>query len=60
MWRKTERVPNQPKTPTRAIRVPDELWRAAKDIARDRGETLSDVLRDALVEYVKRYGKRSG
>lgn len=60
MWRKTERVPNQPKTPTRAIRVPDDLWKTAKAIARERGETLSDVLRDALVAYVKRYGKRLG
>lgn len=57
MWRNTDRVPNQPKTPQRAIRVPDDLWQRARAIAKDRGETISEVLRDALVEYVKRYGK---
>lgn len=51
-------VPNQPKTPQRAVRVPDDLWRAAQEIARERGETLSDVLRDALVQYVRRFGGR--
>jgi len=58
VWRNTGKVPNQPKTPTRAIRVPDDLWRKARAIAQARGETLSDVLRDALVEYVRRYGER--
>jgi len=55
--RQTEQVPNQPKTPMRAIRVPDELWKAAQEIARERGETLSDVIRDGLTEYVKRHRK---
>ena len=57
MQRQTEQVPNQPKTPMRAIRVPDELWKAAQEIARERGETLSDVIRDGLTQYVKRYRK---
>ena len=57
MWRKNRDVPNQPKTPTRAVRVPDELWRAAMEVARSRGESLSAVIRDLLVEYVRRYGK---
>ena len=57
MQRQTEQVPNQPKTPMRAIRVPDELWKAAQEIARERGETLSDVIRDGLTEYVKRHRK---
>lgn len=57
MWRNTRRVPNQPKTPQRAIRVPDDLWQAAKAIARSRNETLSDIVRDALVAYVKRHGR---
>lgn len=55
MFRKTRDVPNQPKTPQRAIRIPDDLWQAAKAIARDRGETLSEVIRDALTDYVKRH-----
>jgi predicted transcriptional regulator len=54
----TERVPNQPKTPLRALRVPDDLWHRAQAVAKERGETLSDVMRDALWDYVEKYGKR--
>ena len=39
---------------TRTVRVPDELWNAAMAIAQARGETLSDIIRDALERYVKR------
>lgn len=49
-------MPNQPKTPLRAFRAPDELWQAAKAVADERNETLSDVLRRALEQYVERYG----
>ena len=45
-------VPNAPKTPNRVFRAPDDLWRAAQDEAVRRGETVSDVLRRALVAYV--------
>lgn len=48
------RVPNQPKTPQRTIRVPDDLWAAAKAKADERGETVTDVLVRALQRYVKR------
>lgn len=37
----------------RAIRIPDYLWFAALDRARDNGETLSEVVRRALERYVK-------
>lgn len=37
---------------TLTVRVPDELSREARDIARRQGETVSDVLRRALVEHV--------
>jgi hypothetical protein len=48
---------NQPRpgNPARAVRVEDELWDAAMVIATERGETLSDIMRDALRRYVKRY-----
>lgn len=46
-------VPNQPATPTRTVRVPDELWEAALRIAHDRGETVSEVVRRALERYVR-------
>jgi antitoxin component of RelBE/YafQ-DinJ toxin-antitoxin module len=48
------RVPNQPKTPQRTVRVPDDVWVKAKAAAEKRGETLSDVIRRALERYAKR------
>lgn len=48
-------VPNQPETPNRTIRVPDELWEAAKRKAADRGETVTDVVLRALRTYVREY-----
>ncbi len=44
---------NQPKTPGRMIRVPERVWRAAQTRAAERGETVSDVVRRALHDYVK-------
>jgi hypothetical protein len=45
------RVPNQPKTPNRVIRVEESLWRAAQEKARTEGRTLTGV----IVAYLKRY-----
>lgn len=54
-------MPNAPKTPLRSIRVDTDLWRAAQAVAAARGESLSDVIRRALVRYVKRgVTERSG
>lgn len=44
-------MPNAPKTPLRSIRVDTDLWRAAQAVAAARGESLSDVIRRALVRY---------
>jgi predicted HicB family RNase H-like nuclease len=44
-------VPNQPKTPQRTVRVPDDVWERAKVRAEARGETVSDVVRRALERY---------
>ena len=46
-------VPNRPATPTRTVRVPDELWEAVKRVAADRGETVTEVIIRALVRYVR-------
>lgn len=46
-------VPNQPKTPKRSVRVPRDLWMAAKNAASDNGETVTDVIIRALVRYVR-------
>jgi len=46
-------VPNKPKTPIRGFRIPDDVYEAAQAKAKERGETLTDVVRKAL----ERYGK---
>jgi predicted HicB family RNase H-like nuclease len=47
-------VPNQPRTPLRSFRIPDELYEAAQQKAAEKGESVSDVVRRALERYVKR------
>lgn len=39
-------------TPLRTVRVPDELWSAAREVAAARGTTLTAVVNRALVELV--------
>lgn len=39
------------------IRVQNSLWDEARAIAKFRGESLSEVIRAALVAYVKKHGK---
>jgi hypothetical protein len=46
-------MPNQEATPRRSIRVPEERWLAAKRVAKDRGETLTEVINRALERYVR-------
>jgi len=46
-------MPNAPKTPTRTIRVSDDLWTSVKDKAQIDGRTVTDVIVSALKEYVK-------
>jgi predicted transcriptional regulator len=48
-------MPNQPKTGGKNIRIADDLWDRALAVAHRRGETLSQVIRAALVRYVKRH-----
>lgn len=48
-------VPNQPATPNRTIRVPDELWEAAMRVAHDNGETVTAVIIRALTRYVREH-----
>lgn len=39
-------------TTPRAIRISDELWQEAKAVAERRSETISDVVRVALEDYI--------
>lgn len=59
-----KRGPGRPATgvtPQRTIRVPDDTWEAARDLAAERGEDLSKVLRRALDEYIaSSHGPASG
>lgn len=45
-----------PATKLRNLRVDEALWDEAKRIATDRRETLSAVMKRALVEYVEKHG----
>ena len=47
-------VPNTPGTPRRTIRVPDPLWEAAAEKAKEEGTDVSAVIRKALERFVKR------
>ena len=47
-----------PVTKLRNVRVDDRLWAQAKRIAASRRETLSAVIKRALVEYVERHGEK--
>lgn len=42
-----------PETPIRRVRVSDDIWDAANDAAKANGETLSVVIRRALIQYTK-------
>jgi predicted transcriptional regulator len=46
-----------PREPLRNIRIAPDLWDRALAVAHRRGETLSQVIRAALVRYVKRHEK---
>lgn len=45
-------------TTRRAVRVDDALWHAALAVAAERGENLSDIIRAALVAYIKKGSKK--
>lgn len=41
-------------TPIKCFRIPTDLYQAAQAKAAERGESVSEVVRKALVRYVKR------
>jgi hypothetical protein len=49
-------MPNQPRTPARAIRI-GILWDEATVVARRRGETMTSVVIRALERYVRTNGQ---
>jgi hypothetical protein len=40
-------------TDRRTVRIAPEVWDAARAVATERGETVSDVIRTCLIEYVR-------
>lgn len=42
-----------PETKIRTVRVDDELWQDAQKVAKARRESVADVIRRALLAYVK-------
>lgn len=48
------------KTPLRNIRVPDDLWLAAKEEAAAEGRSLTDVILGDLHRYVTRRRRERG
>jgi len=46
-------MPNAPKTPTRTIRVPDDLWKSVQYKAAKDGVTVTSVIIEALEAYAK-------
>lgn len=45
-------MPNAPKTPTRTIRVSDELWLAVQKEAAKQNITVTSILIDAMEKFV--------
>ena len=43
-------------TTKRAVRVEDALWLPALTLAKERGDNLSDIIRNALRAYVEEWG----
>lgn len=46
-------VPNQPATPNRSIRIPEDLWDEVLRRADDLGETATEVVIRALRAYLR-------
>lgn len=49
-----------PETKIRTVRIDDELWEAAQEVARRRRESVADAIRRGLLEYVKGNGGTVG
>lgn len=50
-------MPNAPKTPTRTIRVSDELWKSVQDAAAAQDITVTSVVIDALKAFVSQHAE---
>jgi predicted HicB family RNase H-like nuclease len=46
-------MPNKPATPTRSIRIPDEIWEPAVRKAADEGTTVTEVVIKCLQRFLR-------
>lgn len=46
-------TPNQPGTPARTIRIPDDLWRTVRELAAQQDTTPSEIIRRAITTYTQ-------
>jgi antitoxin component of RelBE/YafQ-DinJ toxin-antitoxin module len=51
-------VPNQPKTPNRAVRVDDQVWDEAGQAAAEMGTDRTKVINQFLRWYLRRSGAK--
>ena len=51
-------MPNQPKTPARAARLDDELWRELNQRAYELGSDRSSVIRELVRWWLRRPGAK--
>jgi hypothetical protein len=51
-------MPNAPKTPTRTIRIDDELWQAVQEQARLDSVTVTSIIIDGLLDYLTKARQR--
>jgi len=45
---------NQPKTPGRTVRVNDEIWDALRAIGEQTGLSVSELIRLALADFIRK------
>jgi predicted transcriptional regulator len=48
-------MPTIRKTPQRTFAIDDEIWKKVSRIAKIRRETMSDVMRRAVVDYFEKH-----
>jgi len=54
IYQPKEWVNVSPREPGRSIRISDEIWEAAQDEAKERGEPLTAAIRKFLISYATR------
>lgn len=47
-----------PKTPNRTFRIPEALYAQAQQLAAEKRLSMTQLVVDALNEYVRKYGRK--